>query len=372
MNEDPLSQLPPMTDTLLQCLDACFASFDDFLRFVRDPQIAQTEGLVIQAWQDELGRLRLWASNIDAHRTHRTGQSYLDLRLRDASHIRGQIVELLKALHRRIQDARVVLAEAGDDNNDEVFVDEHSDEDDVPSEIEELRQSTANIIRCLFRMAMLVRNPAQHDMLLEQKAADVTAFARFDYNHVRDKFPEADSALVSRLANAITRRRKYLRHRENRTTYLTPETEDTNRNILESQIQDDHISDSDVYALSDTVSTDTAAWSAMFSDEDSQAGDSQTSYSTSSMIGSSVTIPSPPKASENGAPFECPYCYSTLTIHNTRSWITHVFEDLQPYVCIELECMTPHRLYPASHQWLDHMMVAHPTSPLNKRDALPG
>ena len=361
-----------MTETISQCLDACFASFDDFLQFVRDPQIAQIEGLAIQAWQDELGRLRLWASNIDAHRIYRTGQSYLDLRLRDASHIRGQIIELLKALHRRIQDARVILAEEGDDNDDEVFVDEHSDEDEVPSEIEELRQSTANIVRCLFRMAMLVRNPAQHDLLLGAKAADVTAFARFDYNHVRDKFPRADPVLVSRLANAITRRRKYLRHRENRAVNPTFEIEDTNRNSLESEIQDDSTSDSDTYALSDTVSTDTGAWSAMFHDEDSQAGDSQTSYSTSSMIGPSVTIPSPPKASENGAPFECPYCCSTQKIHNTRSWIAHVFQDLQPYVCIESECMTPHRLYPTSHQWLDHMMVAHPESPLNKRDALPG
>lgn len=361
-----------MTDTISQCLDACFASFEDFLGFVRDPRIAQTEGLAIQAWQDELGRLRLWTSNVDAHGTYRKGQSYLDVRLRDASHVRGQIVELLKALHRRIQDARVVLAEVGDDNDDEVFFDEHSDEDEVPSEIEELRQSTANIVRCLFRMAMLVRNPAQHDLLLGAKAADVTAFARYDYNHARDKFPEADPALVSRLANAITRRRKYLRHRKSRTAKLTSEIEDTSRNIPESQIQDDSTSDSDVYAVSDTVSTDTAAWSAMFQDEDSQAGDSQTSYSTSSVIGSSVTIPSPPKVSENGAPFDCPYCYSTLITHNTRSWIAHVLQDLQPYVRIELKCMTPHKLYPTSHQWLDHMMVAHPESPLNKRDALPG
>lgn len=361
-----------MTNTISKYLDACFGSFDDFLQFVRDPQIAQTEGLAIQAWQDELGRLRLWATNIGAHRIHRTGQLYLELRLRDASHIRKQIIELLKALHRRIQDARVVLAEVGDDNDDEVFVDEHSDEDEVPSEIEELRQSIANIVGCLFRMAMLVRNPAQHDLLLGTKAVDVTAFSRFDYNHVRDKFPQADPALVSRLANAITRRRKYLRHRENRTAKLTPETEDTNRNISEFQILDDSTSESNVYALSDTVSTDTAAWSAMFHDEDSQAGDSQTSYSTSSIFGSSVTIPSPPMASKNGAPFESPYCYSTLTIHNTKAWIAHVFQDLQPYVCIELECMTPHRLYPTSHQWLDHMMFAHPESPLNKRDALPG
>jgi len=361
-----------MADTISQCLLACFASFDDFLRFVGDPQIAQTEGLTVQAWQDELGRLRLWASNIDAHRTHRTGQSYLDLRLRDASHIRGQIVELLKALHRRIQDARIILAEVRDDDGDEVFVDEHSDEDEIPSEIEELRRSVANMIRCLFRMAMLVRNPAQHDLLVGARTAAAAAFARFDYNHVRDKFPRADPALVSRLANAITRRRTYLKHRRTHAAKFISEAEDVNQDVQESQVQDDTTSDSDGYVLSDTVSTDASAWSAVFRDEDSQAGVSQTSYSTSSMTGNSVTIPSPPKASENGASFECPYCYSTIAIHNTRSWIAHVFQDLQPYVCIDLECMTPHRLYPTSHQWLDHMMVAHPGSPLNKRNALPG
>lgn len=361
-----------MTDTIGQRLLACFASFDEFLDLTRDPQIAQIDGLVVQAWRDELGRLRLWASNVDAHRIHRTGQSYLDLRLRDASHIREQIVELLKTLRRRIQDAQAILSEVGGCEEDEVFVDEHSDDDETLSEIEELQQSIANILRCLFRMSMLVRNPAQHDLLLGPRAAEASAFARFDYNHVRDKLPEADLALVSRLARAITRRRTYLQHRNIHTAMLKPETDNFDRNIQDFQVQDDTTSDSDVYALSDTVSTDTSAWSAVFHDEESQTGVSQTSYSTSSMTGNSVTIPSPPKASENGAPFECPYCYSTLTIHNTRSWIAHVFQDLQPYVCIDLECVTPHRLYPTSHQWLDHMMVAHPESPLNKRNALPG
>jgi len=361
-----------MTDTILQCLLACFASFDEFFDHTRDPQIAQTDGLVVEAWRDELGRLRLWASNVDAHRTHRTGQSYLDLRLRNASHVRGQIVNLLKALRRRIQDAQAILFEVGDREDDEVFVDDHSDDEETLSEIEELQQSIANIITCLFRMAMLVRNPAQHDLLLGSKAAEASAFARFDYNHVRDKFPEADLALVSRLAKAITRRRNYLQHRKIHAAILNSEAEDINQNNQEFQVQDDSVSESDVYALSDTVSTDTSAWSAMLRDEESQAGGSQTSYSTSSMTGNSLTIPFPPKASENGAPFECPYCRSTLTIHNTRSWIAHVFQDLQPYVCVDLECVTPHRLYPTSHQWLDHVMVAHPRSPLNKRNALPG
>jgi hypothetical protein len=52
-------------------------------------------------WQDELGRLRVWAANIGAHQT---GQSSLDYRLRDASHIKEQTLRVLRRLQRLIQD----------------------------------------------------------------------------------------------------------------------------------------------------------------------------------------------------------------------------------------------------------------------------
>lgn len=69
-----------------------------------------------EAWADELGRVRIWAQNIGAHQT---GQSSLDHRLRDASHIKVQTVKLLKRLLRSLGDAEEVLTEAAEEGEAE-------------------------------------------------------------------------------------------------------------------------------------------------------------------------------------------------------------------------------------------------------------
>lgn len=56
-------------------------------------------------YDDEVVRLRLWIANIGAHQ--RDSPS-LEFRLRDASHIRNQIVELLKSLQTMIDEAEAL------------------------------------------------------------------------------------------------------------------------------------------------------------------------------------------------------------------------------------------------------------------------
>lgn len=385
-----------MTGTIAQSWLACIASFHELLQDTKNPYKSQAKGLQVQTWRDELGRLRVWALNVGAYRK---GPSSLDFRLRTASHIRAQTIDLLSTLRRRVEDARSILADFVEGTLDEAFVDEGSDEEEAPSELEELRQSVATIIKCLFRMSMLIRNPAPHDLLIGANAADAAAFARFDYNHVRDKFPRAEEALISRLASAITRRRQSLKYFERHAADVEPETQNVNQNVHQLQsmvtgpieitqnrsgaragagdtvtgIEESYNQDSDSddsqpsyssYALSDTVASDTSVWGALSQDQLSDFGASQTSYTSASLAGGVATIPSPPKASENGAAFECPYCYSTLAMDDSKTWIAHVFQDLQPYVCVDLECITPNKLYTSKDQWLCHTEVAHPRSPL--------
>lgn len=169
-------------------------------------------GLYVSAWQDELGRLRVWAANIGAHQT---GQSSLDYRLRDSSHIRQQIIKLLDELLKRLRDAQDVIREGEDGDEDvESLEGSDSENDDPQTEIQQLRGSIATIINCLFQMSMLVRKPAQHDLRTGSKKADVAAFEPYDRNHVADKYPKANEILVSRLGHAITKRRRYLKYRE--------------------------------------------------------------------------------------------------------------------------------------------------------------
>jgi hypothetical protein len=55
-----------------------------FVELIDSEWLAQFETEVsVRKWEDELGRLRVWAANIGAHQS---GQSSLDYRLRDASH----------------------------------------------------------------------------------------------------------------------------------------------------------------------------------------------------------------------------------------------------------------------------------------------
>jgi len=199
-----------MAISISSSIIACLKAFNEFIEEIQDPDKDEPEGMQVQTWQDELGRLRIWAANIGAHQT---GQSSLDFRLRDSSHIRQQIIKLLDELPQRLQDVRDVIAE-GEDEDVESLGGSSSEDEESQTEFQQIRKSVATIINCLFQMSILVRKPAQHDLLVGSRKADVTAFEPFDYSHVLDKFPKADKKLVSRLGHAITRRRQYLKYRE--------------------------------------------------------------------------------------------------------------------------------------------------------------
>ena len=105
---------------------ACLKSFNEFIENIGHLQDKNVRGLDPSAWEDELGRLRMWAANIGAHQT---GQRSLDFRLRDATHIREHIIKLLQGLLRRLQDARDVLADEKDAAEDDAENDTLDQED---------------------------------------------------------------------------------------------------------------------------------------------------------------------------------------------------------------------------------------------------
>ena len=56
---------------------------------------------VVQRLVDEFGRFRVWAGNAGAHRT---GRVSLDYRLREASHIHAELIELLEDLNKDLEE----------------------------------------------------------------------------------------------------------------------------------------------------------------------------------------------------------------------------------------------------------------------------
>ncbi|CAF9934632.1 MAG: hypothetical protein HETSPECPRED_009301 [Heterodermia speciosa] len=335
-----------MADAIATSIVETLKSFNDFTDLVRHLGTSTVEGLSIGHWEDELGRLRMWAANIGAHRV---GQSSLDYRLRDASHIQQQILKLLEIIRRRLKDAREILDEAGEGDNDSSSDGEESIEDE-PSEIAQMQDSVATMISCLFQMSMLIRNPAKHDVRRESSRSEISAFASFDVSHVREKFPKANEVLVSRLGTANTQRRKYLSYRERHAAKLK-------QGLSGKAFGADTTT---IGGLSDTIATDPQQSNIEFDDHASYSGVSQTSYAPTLKGGGNITIPPAPKASHNGEPLECPFCYHIIVLDKGHSWAKHVFQDLQPYVCLEVNCMTPQKLYTNRREWIYHMGNVHP------------
>jgi hypothetical protein len=292
-------------------------------------------------WEDELGRLRVWAANIGAHQA---GLSSLDYRLRDASHIKAQIVRLLEGLTRKFRHLEEVLDEDPDELDK---LDEEADLDHGGvTEIQQIYKALTENINLLFRMSMLIRRPAHHDRLLGTRREDAVIFEPFDRQHVVEKFPRTNTEIAYRLGDAISRRRAYLRYRDRHHAKL-------GKGITE-------IGDDASTELSETIATEFEEPNFNLDRMETESSYSQTSYAPTLLEGrSTMTVPSPPKGSANGQPFECPYCFFITTVKDGRSWARHVFKDIMPYVCIFTDCSIPNQLYDSRRDWYRHLVNDH-------------
>ena len=335
-------------DTSIPTLfNSCCDSLKTICSRIERESTSDTDLLQNSRWQDELGRLRLWAANIGAHQT---GQSSLEFRLKDSSHIREQVTNLLLDLGQTFQEVEDVLDLLSNGHASQMEADNSSDDDyDTGEELTQLHSNIVTAINCLFQMSMLVRKPARHDFYILPQSQEVLAFRPFDQAHVREKYPKADQGLVDRLGLAITLRRQYLRYRERHHAKLNQGLDVGTGGSAAPTV-----------VMSNTTVTGVEPWHIDSQDKAPASVTSQTSYASSMLAGGAVVIPSPPKESSGGAPFECPYCFVIISIDTTPAWHKHVFQDLQPYICTVAACSTPHTLFSKRHEWVQHLKEAHP------------
>lgn len=69
---------------------------------------SRPRGFSLATINDQTARFKIWAGNIGAHRK---GRSSLDHRLREASHIRAQVIRLLGDLQEALQDGEIFSIE---------------------------------------------------------------------------------------------------------------------------------------------------------------------------------------------------------------------------------------------------------------------
>ncbi|KAJ5795316.1 hypothetical protein N7457_001915 [Penicillium paradoxum] len=330
-----------------ELVKSCLLDFNTLIS--SDGLAGKIQEVPLQAWRDELGRLRVWVANIGAHQT---GQSSLDYRLRDASHISGQIMSLLRRIKELLLDLTEILEEdtamaTSADDGPEDFGQHLTDEHEM-TEIQQIHQGLLEAITQLYQMSIIIRQPAHHDRLIGTQKNDIEPFIFWARQHASHKYPHADELIIDRISSMMARGKAILRYRERHHSKLSrgidPEDEQST-------------------VLSETVVTDVYNETNQCHDMASQSGITQTSYRDTLLGGTDEggrPIPPIPKDGIDQSPFECPYCFYIITVRDDQAWARHIFQDVMPYICIFPDCPTPNKPYENRRSWYAHIQQKHP------------
>lgn len=191
--------------------------------------------------------------------------------------------------------------------------------DDLPfeTEISQIATDVEEVIQCLFRLSVTIRNPAPHDRYKQSSRTDALHFEPFDIGHVRARFPKTSDALAQKLGKANSQRRQYFNyrklHHEKLSCGIDLDDGETSGSGFESTIASS-IPKSIKVEGQDGEQPD-------YLDEDAYSSGcaSQTSFESSLVDTGARKIPPLPKESAKG-PFECPFCYMIISASTTRAW----------------------------------------------------
>ncbi|KAI4091624.1 MAG: hypothetical protein LQ344_003975 [Seirophora lacunosa] len=253
--------------------------------------------------------------------------------------------------------------EPGDADSDKI---DDGNDDSRLIKLQSHYELLVTIVQCLYRLAILFKDPAQHDFLACSLKRDAAEFERIDQQHMRDKFPQVSQRLVVSLGRANTRRRRYFIYRKRqslKTKWASP--------VIADPTTDDPVPDDATWETADesgqtATSTTSESAASLFQTrymdyEDSSAGSdfSQTSLVPSLAMREPSDIPAPPKNWAAGKLVQCPYCFCSIHIRNTRAWTRHVFTDLRPYSCPYEGCPWEERQHAERREWFAHIERSH-------------
>ncbi|KAI8681049.1 C2H2-type domain-containing protein [Fusarium keratoplasticum] len=304
-----------MEESIASHVTRCLGLFDNAVG-ISETIAPGPEASFNRSVRDERTRFKVWSGNIGAHRT---GMSSLDHRLRDSSNIRNQVVNLLLDLDGLLEDAIAIITgeePSWDQISSDwgVFLDQDAEESDSPdTELEQISVDVADVVNCLLRLNVAIRNPAPHDRFVESHSTDTSHYEPFDIEHVYSKFKSIDPGLAERLGKAISRRRQFFKYRE------------AHRMKLSHGIDYHYLRDAETIASSlpehfkDKIGASQFSRLPVFEDNYSDAGVSQTSYATSATDTEQRRVPPLPAEASKG-PFECPFCFMIIAVTDRSSW----------------------------------------------------
>ncbi|ORY13202.1 hypothetical protein BCR34DRAFT_276309 [Clohesyomyces aquaticus] len=321
------SNAPDDAESIAEHVRACFAAFQAVSIGLAKAEITIKCKIPTGGLNDELGRFRLWCANMAAHKK---GRSSLEYKLREASHIRERVLELLRNLETVLQEVTEIVTgkripwEDLSDSESEFSNDDAVSGHPDTTELKQLLSNTAEITTCLMRLSMAIRNPAPHDQFKESGLVDTSHFEAFDIDHVRGKFPKAEEWFTVRLGKAISRRRQYLQYRDGHRKRLgqgleTIETAPSSDEAATTTISQDKI-ESTVASSIPLALKATESRIGLAEDECYEDILSQTSYASTSDNSERLRPPPVPKQARDGNPFECPVCFRIIAVRQVAAW----------------------------------------------------
>ncbi|EWG47725.1 hypothetical protein FVEG_07772 [Fusarium verticillioides 7600] len=285
-----------------------------------------------------LSRFNRWTRNAETHS--------LDQALQDNTRIKLQVIRLLSHIQRLLRDAHAITV--GDQVPwDQVDNDEDSQSDDEREILEnppetEMEQILTHIADAIDNLLYLIP-PLRRRLINVGTTDEPSPFETFDTQHVRSKYPEIDPVVAERLGKAISARRQLLKLMQDNQSYYFH-----SRKIPISELE----------LLAEQITPEDPTHTNNKGNEVGLEISSVTSCSAED-DGRASRVPVLPQEATQGNSFRCVYCQVIINVSSEVEWKKHVYEDLQPYICLEEDCLTPRYQYARRKDWMKHVLEAH-------------
>lgn len=161
-------------------------------------------------------------------------------------------------------------------------------------------ENIGQIIDCLLRLSGTIRNPAPHDQFLSKAGTEFFSdFKENDIKYIRLTFSKLDRNIADRLGIALSRRRQYLKYREELSVNATMAASSNSK-------MSKNMENAESFPELDTIF-------------DKMSEISETSYANSDAAPNELRVPDIPEEHLN-KPFQCPYCRATIMVEDENSW----------------------------------------------------
>ncbi|PTB57731.1 hypothetical protein M431DRAFT_491969 [Trichoderma harzianum CBS 226.95] len=309
---------------------------------------------------DYLDRFSLWAGNMGAmHSPH--SPSSLDQQLLEAADILEQMKRQLGDIIEAIGDLTKIILHGHPKSDTLLDLDICSDlasilgldpideSDEFSSdEITVALQIISESINSLFRLDMLVRKSASCKRFKKAIRISDPAFPdAIDIDYVKQKHVKLlNSRLLSRLGNAIAKRRQLLKYYGDRRSRSAVDEFDHSTTTIK-QLSHEAI---------------TSAPSLNFPSGDILEDDYDISSSNASIMADSTSNPALPHLAaiaRTQEAFECPICFTLQSFNGEKSWQIHAFGDLKAYVCTLSGEECDAELFEDRDMWFEHELRKH-------------